>query len=168
MTQFQQEAANLTDKNSDMLQGFAFLLSVYGLALAQFERDHDHDQAKQNNAPETQTITETDMILNETIHILFVIRGHTVNPNDLDLLNAVKNLQYWIDSSTDAASTKDTNTRTLAIFTEALAFKLKRNLRPLVWPNVIDNAYLELLRARNPIALVILAHYAIVLGHCKA
>ncbi|OJJ06001.1 hypothetical protein ASPVEDRAFT_55746 [Aspergillus versicolor CBS 583.65] len=179
---FRIEAGNINDSNCQVVRGFPFLLSIYGFALGQLDCEDKSDEA----------------VLDEMIHILILIKGNslirdTTNPwmqlrgleawmdekdvftndpnelqSDLDLVRAVGDLERWIDSSDDDLAVKASNTNTVNLFKGALDFHLKLNLRPLAWPNVIQNDYLDLLRQRNPMAMVILAHYAVILGQCSS
>jgi hypothetical protein len=181
MAHFQEEAKNITDTNCNAMRAFPFLLSIYALALAQFDREEKSEET----------------VLDEMIHILILIKGNravheTTNPwiqsrgiepwmkeediqagpgdhqGDLDLDSIVKDLQSWVDASQDEVSIRDTNTRTVLALRKTLSIDLKLSLRPLVWPNLIEDDYLDLLRHRNPMAMVILAHYAVVLGQCSS
>lgn len=181
-TRFRIEAGNISDSNCQAVQAFPFLLSIYALALGQLDREDKSEEA----------------VLDEMIHILILIKGNTLirdttNPwmqlrgldawmdekdillddptglqYDLDLSRAVSHLHPWIDSSDDDPTVKASNTKAVELFKGALDFHLKLNLRPLAWPNVIQNDYLDLLRQRNPMAMVILAHYAVILGQCSS
>ncbi|KAL4999483.1 hypothetical protein BDV10DRAFT_55749 [Aspergillus recurvatus] len=177
---FREEAENISDSNSHAVQAFPFLMSIYALALPQFDRVEKGGEA----------------ILDEMIHILIVIKGNslvrpTANPwprarpsprwmeekdflnqtdednCDTELRNALGTLQPWIDSSDDDPRVRRLNSDTVQSFRETLQVHLKRSLRPLSWPNAVQSEYIDLLRNRNPMALVILAHYAVILGQCS-
>lgn len=181
-TRFRIEAGNISDSNCQAVRAFPFLVSIYGLALGQLDREDKSEEA----------------VLDEMIHILILIKGtslirDTTNPwmqlrgldawmdekdvftndqnelqYDLDLSRALGDIQPWIESSDDEPTVKASNTNAVELFQSALDFHLKLNLRPLAWPNVIQNDYLDLLRQRNPMAMVILAHYAVILGQCSS
>lgn len=190
MSGFQKEAANietLSLETVQVMQAFAFLVSIYVLALAQFDRSEWNE----------------DTVLDETIHILLLIKGHVVTrraaglsgqgktldkyreqaqwlreedtlaepegyAGDADLVNAVKGIQSLVDASDDNEAVRATNTRAVQVFTQAMSFNLNLHLRPFAWPNLIQDGFLDLLRSRNPVSLVILAHYAVLLGQCSA
>ncbi|KAL5049314.1 hypothetical protein BDW71DRAFT_159391 [Aspergillus fruticulosus] len=177
---FRKEAENISDTNCHAVQAFPFLMSIYALALPQFDREEKGGEA----------------VLDEMIHILIVIKGNslvrpTANPwprarlsprwmeekdfldrtdedsCDTNLSNALGTLQPWVDSSGDDLRVRSLNSDTIQLFRETLKVHLKRSLRPLSWPNAVQNEYIDLLRQRNPMALVILAHYAVILGQCS-
>ncbi|KAL4756534.1 uncharacterized protein BDW70DRAFT_154140 [Aspergillus foveolatus] len=179
-TSFRKEAENINDSNSHAVQAFPFLMSIYALALPQFDREEKGGEA----------------VLDEMIHILIVIKGNSlVRPTatpwprarmsprwmeekdfldqidednrDKDLSNALGTLQPWVDSSNDDPRVRSVNSETIELFRETLKVHLKRSLRPLSWPNAVQNDYIDLLRQRNPMALVVLAHYAVILGQCS-
>ncbi|KAL4978824.1 hypothetical protein BDW66DRAFT_128870 [Aspergillus desertorum] len=177
---FRKEAENISDSNWHAVRAFPFLMSIYALALPQFDRVERVGEA----------------VLDEMIHILIVIKGNslvrpTANPwprarlsprwmeekdflnqtdednYDTDLSNALGTLQPWIDSSDDDSRVRALNSEAIELFRQTLKVHLKRSLRPLSWPNAVKNEYIDLLRQRNPMALVVLAHYAVILGQCS-
>ncbi|KAL6237495.1 hypothetical protein BDW75DRAFT_228680 [Aspergillus navahoensis] len=83
---------------------------------------------------------------------------------DTNLGNALGTLQRWIDSSDDDPRVRSLNSDTVQLFRETLKVHLKRSLRPLSWRNAIHSEFIDLRRQRNPMALVILTHYAVILG----
>ncbi|KAL2816988.1 hypothetical protein BJX63DRAFT_430037 [Aspergillus granulosus] len=181
MSAFRKEAEDINDNNCEVIQAFPFLVVVYGLALAQFDR--------------TEKSKET--VLDETIHILILIKAHkiigdTTKPilhsksgkrwvveedilitprgdlGDSNLISAIKNVQSWIDESGDEENVRAINTRAACMIIEPMTYILMQNIRPLVWPYLLEDDYLGLLTARNPMALVILAHYAVILNQSRS
>lgn len=178
---FRKEAENIHASNCHVVQSFPFLLSIYALALPQFDREAEGDRAT----------------LDEIIHILSLIQSNSFTRNttnpwmhlrelepwveledfsggsdeaqwDLTLARALDNLQPWIDASDDAPASQQVNSRAVKAFIESIsAYHLKKNLRPMSFPAVVKPEYFDLLRHRNPMALVILAHYAVVLWYCR-
>ncbi|KAL4739936.1 hypothetical protein BDV11DRAFT_107314 [Aspergillus similis] len=179
-TSFRKEAENVSDSNCHAVLAFPFLMSIYALALPQFDREEKGG----------------DAVLDEMIHILLVIKGNSLvrptetpwprarmtlrwmeekdfmdqtdeDDRDRDLSSALGTLQPWVDSSDDDPRVRSINSETIQLFRETLKVHMKRSLRPLSWPNAVKNEYIDLLRHRNPMALVVLAHYAVILGQCS-
>ncbi|KAL4967084.1 Zn(II)2Cys6 transcription factor domain-containing protein [Aspergillus stella-maris] len=179
-TRFRQEAENPSDRNCHAIQAFPFFLTIYALALGQLDREVKSEAA----------------ILDEIIGIMVLIKGHrlvkdTTNPFialqddhwvqegdfrgdqtdaqfDSDLTLALRQLQPWIEGSSDSLSVKAINTEAVRAFIRGLESHLHRNVRALAWPTEVESNYLDLLRQRNPTAIVILAYYAVVLGQSSS
>ncbi|KAJ5261311.1 hypothetical protein N7478_011906 [Penicillium angulare] len=144
-----------------------------------------------------QNQKEGETILDVMVHILVLIQGNKLvheqtNPwteynnletwaKNFDLIDdhdpdvpafdsdqVVRELQTWIDVPDDGSSVQGINSNAPKILRYAQKHNLKTNLKPLIWPNLIDPEHLCLLRLRNPLALVILAHYADILGQCSS
>ncbi|PYI21202.1 hypothetical protein BO99DRAFT_401068 [Aspergillus violaceofuscus CBS 115571] len=228
MATFRKEAEHVTEVNCHALMAFAFLVSVYAFALAQFDRADHHDHHCSHQPPPPPHRVDQDQehkqqeqnILDETIGTLVLIKGTVVvgdstkplaeasgrpwvanadilapplgesaSPSeDQDLHRALEDLQAWIDHAargrgsgkhqgeegggpptpTPRPITTTTSHQALRLLRETLAANLRSNLRPFAWPCTLDENYLDLLRARDPTALLILAHYAVILVQCRA
>ncbi|KAL4794085.1 hypothetical protein BDV19DRAFT_205547 [Aspergillus venezuelensis] len=179
-TRFRQEAENPSDRNCHAVQAFPFLLTIYALALGQLDRE----------------VKSEAVILDEMIGIMVLIKGHrlvedTTNPFialqndhwvqegdfrgdqadaqfDSELILALRQLQLWIEGSSDSLAAKAINTGAVRAFMPGLEFHVHRNVRALAWPTEVESNYLDLLRQRNPTAMVILAYYAVVLGQSSS
>ncbi|KAL4936996.1 hypothetical protein BDV06DRAFT_203833 [Aspergillus oleicola] len=179
-TRFREEAENLSDRNCHAVQAFPFLLTIYALALGQLDRE----------------VKSEDAILDEMIGIMVLIKGHHLVEDktnsfialkndhwvqggdflgdeadaqfDLELTLALRHLQAWIEASGDSPTIKAINTEAVRVFMKGLESHLHRNVRALAWPTDVESNYLDLLRQRNPTALVILAYYAVVLGQSSS
>ncbi|KAL4899901.1 hypothetical protein BDW74DRAFT_105905 [Aspergillus multicolor] len=176
---FRIEAENISYSNGHAVHAFPYLMFMYALALPLYDRGDRGGEA----------------ILDELIHIFVVSKGNafvrdTCSPPirahllrewmkkedyldesedshyDMDLASSLWALQPWIDSSDDDPRIQATNTEAIQIFTQTLKIHLKPIIRPLAWPNRVQSEFIELLRQRHPAALVILAHYGVVLGYC--
>ncbi|OJJ78143.1 hypothetical protein ASPBRDRAFT_61567 [Aspergillus brasiliensis CBS 101740] len=181
MASFRKEAEYIHDANCQAVGKFPFLLSIYALALPLLQGGDK----------------SADTVLDEMIHIMVLIKGNgtiheTTKPwrkardlkswlEDTDILDdaarlsedhdldiAVAELQHWIDLGDDPPAVRGINTRALQAFQKSLGFRLKRHLRPLAWPNIVESDYIDLLRQRNAASLALLAHYAVVLGQCNS
>ncbi|KAJ5116683.1 hypothetical protein N7456_001031 [Penicillium angulare] len=177
----QAETNNISATNVRAVDAFPFLMSLYALSMPLLD----------------QTQKDGETILDEMVHILVLIQGNKVvreqtNPwtehhnlepwaANYDILDepdstvaafdsdqVVRELQPWIDASDDGSRVQGINSHALQMLQYAQKHNLKTNLKPLMWPNLVDQEYLCLLRLRNPLALVILAHYAIILGQCSS
>ncbi|KAL4915711.1 hypothetical protein BDW62DRAFT_212557 [Aspergillus aurantiobrunneus] len=178
-TRFRQEAQNICDSNCHAVGAFPYLLAMYAMALPHLDREEKGD----------------DAVVDEMIHILALIKGYSLvqdstnswirtrglvpwaedtdlmDPDsslDQELTRALDTLPPWIDASDDEPAVRACNLMTVNAFKKILEFHVKPNLRPFPWPNAVSSDYLELLRRRNPMAMVILAHYAVILGQCSS
>ncbi|KAJ0422027.1 hypothetical protein BJY00DRAFT_280790 [Aspergillus carlsbadensis] len=183
MAAFQLEATNITEENCEEIQAFHSLVAIYALALAQFDRNEKTDREetvvdeivqililiKANRAikdtaqPIVDAKRENRWVVDEDVFI-----DSDGYPGDDELVDAVTNLQPWIDSADDAEAVRALNTRAATLVADTTSYRLRRNLRLFVWPNFVDDEFLGLVTRRNPIALVILAHYAVVLDQSRA
>lgn len=180
MSWFQQEMEHVDESNFRAVGPFAFLMCVYGLALPLVD--------------ETRKIA--DMVLDDMIQVLGLLRGtenlvkgtrqhdeqddepwsneedlRDISANiseDFDIESVVRTLRAYVSSSDDDARVRVVNYKAIHGFETSSDLNFKLYLRPFIWPNFIDLEYLDLLKQRNPIAMVILAHYAITLGQCSS
>jgi hypothetical protein len=177
---FRQEAENITQKNALAVRLFPFFTSTYAWALPHLNRDKAND----------------GMVLDEMINILRIGRGNrTIQdqmdlveqgvqppsvtmdeamdgmpppPNDFDVEAVFDNLRSWIVSLDDEPRSRQANTAAAQTLAMTFEFKMPPNLRPMVWPNLVENDYVELLEQRNVTAMIIFAYYAIALEQCKS
>ncbi|KAK6812491.1 hypothetical protein RU639_011747 [Aspergillus parasiticus] len=181
MSAFQRAAQNVTDDNCEELRSFPFIVAVYGLALAQFDRIEKSEETVLDETIHIMNLIKANYILAQTTDPIIRSRSvkRWVEEEDIlvegenssghsDLIQAVNNLQIYIDISGDDEDVRTLNTRAATKITEPATYTLKPNLRPFVWPNLVEDEFLGLLTARNPMALVILAHYAVVLDQARS
>jgi hypothetical protein len=183
MAAFQLEATNITEDNCEEIEAFHSLGAIYALALAQFDRT-DRSASEETVVDEMVQIIvlmKSNRAIKDTAHP--IVQAKQTNrwvveedifidaegyPGDDELINAVGAVQPWIDTADDGEVVRGMNTRGAAMVSESISYRLRRNFRPFVWPNLVDDEFLGLLTGRNPMALVIFAHYAVILDQSKS
>jgi hypothetical protein len=183
MAAFQLEASNITEDNCEEIQAFHSLVAIYALALAQFDRS-DKSASEETVVDEMVQIIvlmKANRVIKDTA--LPIVQAKQTNrwvveediftdadeyPGDTELVNAAAALQPWIDAADDDEVVRGINTRAAAMVSELISYRLRRNFRPFVWGNFVDDEFLGLLTQRNPMALVIFAHYAVILDQSKS
>jgi hypothetical protein len=183
MAAFQLETTNITEDNCEEIQAFHTLVAIYALALAQFGRSDksDSEETLVDEFVQIIILMKSNRAIKDTAHP--IVQAKQTNrwlveedlfidadgyPGDDELINAVVALQPWINMADDDEVVRGMNTRAAAMVSESISYRLRRNFRPFVWPNFVDDEFLGLLTARNPMALVIFAHYAVILDQSKS
>ncbi|KAL3454109.1 hypothetical protein BJX65DRAFT_262821 [Aspergillus insuetus] len=181
MAAFQLEATNITEENCEEIQAFHTLVAIYALALAQFGRNDKSEETVVDEMVQIIVLMKSNRAIKDTAHP--IVQAKQTNrwvveedifidadgyPGDDELINAVGALQPWIDTANDNDVVRAMNTRAAAMVSESISYSLRRNFRPFVWPNFVDDEFLGLLTARNPMALVIFAHYAVILDQSRS
>ncbi|KAL4926202.1 Zn(II)2Cys6 transcription factor domain-containing protein [Aspergillus undulatus] len=160
-TRFREEAENTNELNCHAVQAFPSLVTIYAFSLAQLDRGSMSEEA----------------VLDEMIGIMVLVKGHVLVENTTQRLITLQG-DDWVqnedfigdqaNSSGDSLAVKASNTEAVHAFIKVLKLNLHPNMKPLAFPCDVKSDYLELLRQRNPMALVILAHYTVILGKCSS
>ncbi|KAF4969833.1 hypothetical protein FSARC_2991 [Fusarium sarcochroum] len=181
MIQFRKEAENINESNWRTVRPFAFLMSIYTLSLPLLD-----------DAPKSP-----DTVLDEMIRVLNLLRGVRVftsltdrlleenedsraesealrgpsvedSHEDFDIDRIVANLVAQVRVSGDDMDARHVNLSAIDGLRQATDFNFILSLRPIIWPCTLDQDFCALLERRNPTAMVILAHFAVVLDQCKS
>ncbi|KAL3490048.1 hypothetical protein BJX62DRAFT_238502 [Aspergillus germanicus] len=157
MAAFQLEATHITEDNCEEIQAFHTLVAIYALALAQFGRN-------EKGANE-------ETVVDEFLQIIVLMKSNRAIKNTAHPIVQAKQTNRWFveeESSSMPTVVCGMNTRAAAMVSESISYRLRRNFRPFVWPNFVDDDFLGLLTARNPMALVIFAHNAVILDQSRS
>ncbi|XEV01156.1 hypothetical protein FSHL1_006443 [Fusarium sambucinum] len=181
MAQFRKEAENIDESNWRAVRPFAFLMAIYTLSLPLLV-----------DAPKSP-----EAILDEIIRVLNLLRGvkdfisltEKLNVEDeeskanyealrntslsnseeeLSIDRIVANLVDQVRASEDDIHTRYENLKAIDGLRRASDLSFILSLRPIIWPCTVEPGFCALLEQRNSTAMVILAHYAVVLYQCKS
>ncbi|KAL4805156.1 hypothetical protein BDV18DRAFT_141999 [Aspergillus unguis] len=178
---FRRAVDNISESNCHVVQGFPFTLSIYALALPLLDREDKSEHAILDELTRILTLIGTNSVVDNKLipfmserHIDWWIKGDEflVGPDGLEphmeLTRALESLHPWIDSSDDEPVVRGVNTLAVQVYVRAIKhFPLRQNLRPITFPTLISPEYRHILGQRNPMALVILAHWAVTLWDCR-
>ncbi|KAH7002919.1 putative Zn(II)2Cys6 transcription factor [Fusarium venenatum] len=181
MAQFRKEAENIDESNWRAVRPFAFLMSIYTLSLPLL-----------GDAPKSP-----EAILDEIIRVLNLLRGVkdfisltekmnveyeeskanyealritslSNSEEELSIEQIVANLVGQVRASEDDIHTRHENLKAIDGLRRASDLSFILSLRPIIWPCTVEPGFCALLEQRNSTAMVILAHYAVVLDQCKS
>ncbi|KAI9150633.1 hypothetical protein HJFPF1_10408 [Paramyrothecium foliicola] len=171
VAQFHVEAKTINKSNWRAVKPFIFLCSIYALALPML-----HGRLK-----------NAETVIDDIVQVLRLLGGaqqlaKTWKESDgkyddgfmetkdvygaatpIESESMIAMLKKCISISGDEAQTKAVNLEAVHALKEAADHNFIVMLRPLVWPNMVQKEYLDLITKKNPTALVILAHYAVTL-----
>lgn len=181
MSRFREELEVINDSNWRTVAPFAFLMSVYALALPLLDDVHK----------------SADTIIDDSIKVFSLLRGthdltdmvcmqtaqdaepwtrqedlrdvtKSMPPEDFDVELVTEILTHYISISGDEPQVQAINLRAVRGFQEACEFNVNKFLRPVIWPNELDQDFLTLLTQRNQTSMAILAHHGVSLGQCSS
>ncbi|KAI9163619.1 Efflux pump himE [Paramyrothecium foliicola] len=175
--QFQDETKTINESNWRTVGPFTLLISTYALALPLLDDGPKSSQtviddmvqvlrlvggARELSKRKSEGKEEYEDNLLEEKDVCDPSRVVPVEEFDADRVISV--LKSFIYLSDNDEQIKAINLKAAHALKEASDYNFINMFRPLVWPNLVENDYLDLVMQRDPVAMAILAHFAITLS----